>query len=258
MRGTAMSSTTPAFGVVLSPDARQPSKVLQRAILADALGLDLVGVPDHPYAPGALDSWTTIAAAAASTQHIRFFPDVANLPLRPPAMLAKASASLDLLTGGRIELGLGAGADPAMSAAMGAASGGPLGTVDALSEAIELIRLWWDGWIPSFPYAEPEHLPAMIGRIDDAALAVGRSPTDIRRLYNISGTFSRAGSAFLAGPASVWIEQLSQLAIDVGVDGFVLAPTGDVEDQMRRFALEVAPGVREAVAAVRASRGGAA
>ena len=46
---------------------------------------------------------------AAATERIGLFPDVASLPLRPPAMMAKAAASLDLLSGGRVELGLGAG-----------------------------------------------------------------------------------------------------------------------------------------------------
>ncbi len=45
-----------------------------------------------------------------SVQRVRFFPDVIDLPLRPPARLAKGAASLDLMSTGRIELGLDAGA----------------------------------------------------------------------------------------------------------------------------------------------------
>jgi alkanesulfonate monooxygenase SsuD/methylene tetrahydromethanopterin reductase-like flavin-dependent oxidoreductase (luciferase family) len=46
----------------------------------------------------------------ARTSTVRLAANVANLPLRPPAVLARATASLDLLSGGRVELGLGAGA----------------------------------------------------------------------------------------------------------------------------------------------------
>ena len=49
-------------------------------------------------------------AIAMRTSRISVFPDVTSLPLRPPAVLAKAAASLDVLSGGRVELGLGAGA----------------------------------------------------------------------------------------------------------------------------------------------------
>src|SRR3954451_18412637 len=98
------------FGIFLPPDARDAEAVLELGVLADRSGLDLIGVQDHPYNPRFLDTWTLLAVLAARTQRIRLFPDVANLPLRPPAMLAKAAASLDILSGGRVELGLGAGA----------------------------------------------------------------------------------------------------------------------------------------------------
>jgi len=81
----------------------------------------------------------------AETKRISFFTDVANLPLRPPAVMAKAAASLDVLSGGRFELGLGAGGFPDVIAGMG----GPRRTageaVEALDEAIDMIRLMWSG-----------------------------------------------------------------------------------------------------------------
>ncbi len=57
--------------------------------------------------------------ALASTEKIKVFPDVANLAMRPPAMLAKQSASLDVMSDGRFELGLGAGSFTDAIAAMG-------------------------------------------------------------------------------------------------------------------------------------------
>ena len=65
---------------------------------------------DHPYNSGFYDPFTLITWLAARTSRVRFFPNVANLPLRSPAMLAKQAASIDALSGGRFELGMGASA----------------------------------------------------------------------------------------------------------------------------------------------------
>src|ERR1700694_3530327 len=97
------------FGVFLTPDASQPSRLLELAGVADDLGFELIGVQDHPYQRRFLDTWTLLTAIAMRTKTVKVFPDVANLPLRPPAIVAKAAATLDLLSGGRLELGLGAG-----------------------------------------------------------------------------------------------------------------------------------------------------
>jgi alkanesulfonate monooxygenase SsuD/methylene tetrahydromethanopterin reductase-like flavin-dependent oxidoreductase (luciferase family) len=133
------------FGYFIIPDATQPTRALEQAISADEAGIDLIGIQDHPYQHRFHDTWTLLSVIAARTSRVTVFPDVANLPLRPPAMLAKAAASLDLLSNGRVELGLGAGGFwPAIKA-----MGGPARTagesVSALEEAIEVIRLVWSG-----------------------------------------------------------------------------------------------------------------
>src|SRR5699024_4847970 len=100
-----------SFGVFPSPlAAPNAMKRLWEVIdAAERGGLDLVGIQDHPYQRRQLDTWSLMAAALARTEQIRVFPDVANLPLRPPAVMAKAAASLDLISEGRFELGLGPG-----------------------------------------------------------------------------------------------------------------------------------------------------
>ena len=95
------------FGYFLIPNAADPLLDIAREI--EARGLDWIGIQDHPYQRRFVDTWTLLGAVAAVTTRVGFFPDVANLPLRPPAMMAKAAASLDVLSGGRFELGLGAG-----------------------------------------------------------------------------------------------------------------------------------------------------
>src|SRR3989449_6163603 len=108
------------FAYFLTPDAGDPQGVLETARLVDELGYDLLAVQDHPYQPRHLDTMSLLATILAQTELVRVFAAVGNLPLRPPAVLAKAAATLDLLSGGRFELGIGAGAylDPAQ--AMGA------------------------------------------------------------------------------------------------------------------------------------------
>src|ERR1700730_18434477 len=133
------------FGCFLIPDATSPQRALELGILADELGFDLIGVQDHPYQRRFYDTWTLLTAIAMRTKRITVFPDVANLPLRPPAVLAKAAASLDLLSGGRLELGLGAGGFWDAIKAMGGPGRTPGESVQALEEAIQVIRLMWSG-----------------------------------------------------------------------------------------------------------------
>ncbi len=131
------------FAISLVPATEQLERIRELVRVADEAGLDLVGIQDHPYQRHFLDTWSLIPALIAETERISFFTDVANLPLRPPAVMAKAAASLDVLSGGRFELGLGAGG----LADLIANFGGPRRTagesVEALDEAIDLIRLLW-------------------------------------------------------------------------------------------------------------------
>jgi alkanesulfonate monooxygenase SsuD/methylene tetrahydromethanopterin reductase-like flavin-dependent oxidoreductase (luciferase family) len=135
----------PLFGVSVVPEAARWHDIEEIVTAADRVSLDLVGIQDHPYQWRFLDAWTLISVLAARTQQIRYFPDVANLPLRPPAMLATSVASLDVITNGRVELGLGSGGFGRAVHAMGGMpwSGGD--AVAALSEAIDVIRLMWSG-----------------------------------------------------------------------------------------------------------------
>ena len=287
------------FGVFVPPSAQEADAALALARRADEVGLDLVSVQDHPYNPQFLDALTLLTQIAATTSRVRVFPNVANLPLRAPAMLAKEVATLDILSGGRAELGIGAGAFRDAIAAMGGPKRSAGESVAALREAIGVIRALWtpgrgarlagdhysldgakpgpfplhdigiwvgsykermlrltgqlaDGWLPSSPYAPPEQLAGMNAIIDNAAAAAGRSPHDVRRLYNIAGSFTGSGSGFLQGPPKVWAEQLTGLALDEGISGFVLM-VNDTQ-AIDVFAAEVVPAVRELVAAERAGQ----
>src|ERR1700742_4294051 len=97
------------FGSFLTPSSANPQVTVALAQLSEQLGYDLVTFQDHPYQPAFLDTWTLLSWVAARTETIHLSGNVLNLPLRPPAVLARAAASLALLSGGRFELGLGAG-----------------------------------------------------------------------------------------------------------------------------------------------------
>jgi alkanesulfonate monooxygenase SsuD/methylene tetrahydromethanopterin reductase-like flavin-dependent oxidoreductase (luciferase family) len=133
------------FGYFLTPDAGDPSGVLETARLADQLGYDLLGVQDHPYQRRHLDALALLGVILARTERIRVFPAVGNLPLRPPAVFAKAAATLDLLSGGRFEAGLGAGGYLEPAQAMGAPALSPGESIEALEEAVEIMRESWSG-----------------------------------------------------------------------------------------------------------------
>lgn len=283
------------FGIFPTPDADKADLILELAQLADVGGLDLVTVQDHPYQARHLDAMTLLSVIAARTTAVTVAPNVANLPLRHPLVLARSVASLDILTGGRAALGLGTGAfwDAIEAAGVSRLTGKE--SVDALIEGIAIIRGVWgsgsvtvdgqhhhvkgihagpaptrpiplwlgaykprmlrvtgelaDGWLPSMGYADPNQLAEMNERIDEAAAKAGRAPADIRRMYNIVGRFGTSAD-FLRGTANDWIEQLAGLVLDEQMSTFILGT--DDADTVRRFAAEVAPGVRELVERERA------
>jgi alkanesulfonate monooxygenase SsuD/methylene tetrahydromethanopterin reductase-like flavin-dependent oxidoreductase (luciferase family) len=141
------------FGFSLLPTAELQAH-LSLVEAAEEGGLDLVGVQDHPYAPSLVESFSLIAYLLARTERLRFFPDVASLPLRTAAMVAQTAASLDVLSGGRFELGLGAGGNWQAIEAMGSRRLRPGQAIDALEEAIHVMRALWT---PGLAHADGEY-----------------------------------------------------------------------------------------------------
>jgi alkanesulfonate monooxygenase SsuD/methylene tetrahydromethanopterin reductase-like flavin-dependent oxidoreductase (luciferase family) len=138
-----VDARTLEVGISIVPYADSLDRSRELVRVADESGLALVGIQDHPYQRHFFDAWSLIPTLLGETNRISFFTDVANLPLRPPAVMAKAAASLDVLSGGRFELGLGAGGIPDVIANFGGPRRTPGESVEALEEAIEVIRLLW-------------------------------------------------------------------------------------------------------------------
>jgi alkanesulfonate monooxygenase SsuD/methylene tetrahydromethanopterin reductase-like flavin-dependent oxidoreductase (luciferase family) len=295
------------FGYFLVPDNDNPGRLLETAQLLDELGYDLIGIQDHPYQPRHFDTLSLIATILAQTERVRVFPDVANLALRPPLMLAKAGATLDVLSHGRFELGLGSGAFWEGVAAMGGPRLSPADAVLSVAEAIPLLRAYWrgersvrfngeiyqargahpgplplhdiriwlgvsgprmlkltgqaaDGWIPSMSYISPAKAAQLNAIIDAAAVAAGRPPSAIRRIYNVPGAFTPAArqppsdlDQEIVGPVEHWTDALTRLAINQGFSSFLLWTPPDHE-ALRLFINEVAPAVRERVTTERAAQ----
>src|ERR1700689_5303553 len=131
------------FGVFLSPRAADVGRLRDYVQEAEAAGFDYVSIQDHPYVPDFLDTFALIGTLIGQTSRLRFMTDVANLPLRPAQMLAKTSASLDVLSGGRFELGLGAGRAWDQIAGLGGPRRSPREAVAAVSEAIDVLHALW-------------------------------------------------------------------------------------------------------------------
>jgi alkanesulfonate monooxygenase SsuD/methylene tetrahydromethanopterin reductase-like flavin-dependent oxidoreductase (luciferase family) len=290
------------FGTFITPVARPANYAVDLAIAADRAGLDLATFQDHPYQPSFHDTWTLLSYVASKTKQIHVSGNVLNLPLRQPAVLARSAASLDLLSGGRFEMGIGAGGFWDAIEAMGGRRLTPGQAVVALEEAIQIMREIWavdqpgpvtvegkyyqakgakrgpapahnigiwvgsykpkmlqltgraaDGWLPSLGYLPggPADLDEMNKHIDEGAIAAGRQPSDIRRLLNISGQFSRAGRSLFSGPPQQWAEQMAVINLKYGISGFILA--ADDAATIEMFAQEVVPATREFVAAELAS-----
>lgn len=276
------------FGSFITPVTAPADQAVRLAVLSEELGLDVVTFQDHPYIPRFLDTWTLLSWVAARTERIQVSGNVLNLPLRQPAVLARAAASLDLLSGGRVALGIGAGAQWDAIAAMGSERLTPGQGVVALNEAIDVIRGIWDtskpgplltdgryhrvegaargpapahevpiwigalkprmlrlvarrgdGWLPTLPYLQPGDLARGNTAIDKEATAAGRDPREIVRLLNIG-----------PDPSA---DDLVHLALEEGISTFILM--GDDLGNLRHFAEEVVPAVREQVTAGREQTG---
>jgi alkanesulfonate monooxygenase SsuD/methylene tetrahydromethanopterin reductase-like flavin-dependent oxidoreductase (luciferase family) len=148
------------LGVAVDLMARHADRAIKVSRLADDYGADFVSVPDHPYLPGELETWTMLTMLAARTDRIGVVSNVTSLPLRQPAMLAKTATSLQILSGGRTVLGIGAGV-PA-TASFGAPRWTTGEAVSALEEALELIRRLWNP-----PSSEPQKHAGRFFQLED-------------------------------------------------------------------------------------------
>jgi F420-dependent oxidoreductase-like protein len=134
--------------------ARLRSELAAVAAAADGAGVDTVWVVDHviqadPTAPpddtDMLEAYTTLGYLAASTERVRLGTMVTGVTFRPPALLAKAITTLDVLTGGRAWLGIGAGYHGAEAREMGLPLPPTPERYERLVETLEIATRMWAG-----------------------------------------------------------------------------------------------------------------
>jgi len=297
------------FGSSLGPwngvDAGDVAGALGVVARADRDGLDLFTLADHPYFGDKLDAYAALGFLLGRTTRIAGMVSVTNLASRPAPVLARAITSLSALSGGRVVLGLGAGALWDMITRLGVPRLDPGAAVRALEEAIILVRalsgggdpvtfdgefyrvsdldpaavaappVWTgsggpkslavtgrlaDGWVPqggadwlSTRYRQARPL------IDEAAAAAGRDPSAIITVYNFGGRITPEpllatrgeDGRWIGGSARQWVDELTSAVLEHDARGFVYRTTDDTPaaEAVARFAREIVPAVREAVAA---------
>lgn len=169
--------------------ATDVGEMVRSARLAEEAGFDVFQVGDHVGAePSAL---AVLAAAAASTERIRLGTLVLNNDLRHPVTLAQELATLDHLSGGRLEVGMGAGHSFTEYAAVGMSFDPPAVRKERLAEAVEIVRALLDGGSVTFAgchyrldgavtlRALQAHVPMLVGVNGRAALAHALEHADI-------------------------------------------------------------------------------
>lgn len=117
----------------------------------ESLGLDSLWRSDHFFSVmgeterSSLEAWVSLTALAQRTRRIRFGPLVSPMTFRHPALLARMAAAVDVLSGGRLTLGVGAGWNEAEHEAYGIPLPPLKERMDRLEEGIAVIRALWRG-----------------------------------------------------------------------------------------------------------------
>lgn len=143
------------FGLYLPQVALDYDRILERARLAEELGFDSLWFYDHLYSPGqpdypSLEAWTLASYLLAQTDRLRVGHLVLCNNFRHPALLAKMATTLDVLSGGRVELGIGSGSVRVEHEQAGL----PWGTLpersERLAEALEILTRMFAGGPSTF------------------------------------------------------------------------------------------------------------
>ncbi len=137
------------FGIITAQQNSSFDDILPCWQEAEQLGFDTAWLFDH-FAPlsgpkdgPCADGWTFLPVALARTQRIRGGLMVTANHYRHPAVLANMAAATDLLSGGRLEFGIGAGAPSGEHEMYGLHLGSPRERVERLAEACQLIKSLW-------------------------------------------------------------------------------------------------------------------
>ena len=140
----------PWFGLYLPQIRMSFDRILERTLAAEAAGFDSVWLMDHLAAPMApeidtFEGWTVATALAARTSTIRIGHLVLCDPFRHPVLLAKMAATFDVISNGRLELGIGWGSVPEELRTFGFGPEPASTRAARLRETLEIIELMFAG-----------------------------------------------------------------------------------------------------------------
>lgn len=186
------------FGLNVFPSVTSGADPVSWAVKAEDLGFDFVSANDHIHgSEPRYEAWTMLSWIAAATSRIRVATRVLGVPYRNPAIVAKMAESFDRLSGGRLILGLGAGASDEEFRALGLEVRPPRDKLTGLDEAIRITRGLW---------AEKEFtFTGRIYRTDQAEI----EPKPDRRIPIWLGTFGDRALALTGRLAEGWIPSLA-------------------------------------------------
>jgi alkanesulfonate monooxygenase SsuD/methylene tetrahydromethanopterin reductase-like flavin-dependent oxidoreductase (luciferase family) len=182
-----------------------PEALRARAQAAELAGFTGLAVMDHLFPPGAPDqpmyeALTTVTWLAAVTERLRLGHLVLCDSFRHPAVLARQAVTLDHLSGGRFELGIGSGSTPGELAAYGFPAATGAERVERLAETLALLRAFWSG--------EPVHHRGTNFSVDGAR----QLPIPLGRLPLVIGGTGPKTMALVAEYADWWNVPMHQTA----------------------------------------------
>ena len=200
-----------SIGILALQDVPWPTLV-ERARRAESLGFDVFWVADHfvnPYAPRApwYEGWTALAGLAASVERIRIGTLVTSNTLRNPALLARMAMTVDHISGGRLELGIGPGGAPLDYSMLGLPTWPPRERVDRLDETLRVLIPLLEGGtahhdgrylrideavVAPLPIQQPRP-PITIGALGPRAIEVAARHGDAWNTYGVSAGRSATG-----------------------------------------------------------------
>jgi alkanesulfonate monooxygenase SsuD/methylene tetrahydromethanopterin reductase-like flavin-dependent oxidoreductase (luciferase family) len=187
------------------------AELVERARRVEAMGFGCVWIADHfvnPYAPEDdwLDAWTLLGSFAVATSRVRLGPLVSAPALRNPALLALQAVTVDHLSDGRLEVGVGAGGAPLDFEMMGVPHRSPREQLDRLTETVEILdsllaagRVKHDGRYYTLearvrPPVQQPRPPLVVGALAPGSLRVAAARADAVSTYPV-----RAGGRISAG-----------------------------------------------------------